>query len=311
MKAYLGTTGLNKLISLIKSALALKLDTASVVNALNNTSTTAPLAAAQGKALNDKITTLTSTVNGKLNISDVVNTLNSELLTSALSAAQGKALNDKITALTGTVNGIKVPKVVDDLVTESADSALSANQGKVLNTSIQSLNSTIGTLQTAVNGKLSTAKLNVGYNEYDSFITSIPGGPKIKYVNWNAQQTGNYRPWMCVCDASGTWHNHMLYSDLCKPTAAEIGALPLVRTVTLASASWTSAKTITASVTGVSSTESTQLIIPAPAVAHQAAYVKAGILCTAQAANSLTFTYTATKPTTDLTVYVCIFDTRT
>ena len=52
-------------------------------------------------------------------------------------------------------------------------------------------------------------------------------------------------------------------------------------------------------------TETDQMITPTPALASQTAYYEAGILCTAQAENSLTFTCT-TAPTEDLTVYVVI-----
>ena len=76
--------------------------------------------------------------------------------------------------------------------------------------------------------------------------------------------------------------------------------------VTLAAASWDSiALTQTVTVSGVSATETTQIITPTPALASQAAYYKAGILCTDQTENSLTFTCT-TAPTEDLTVYVVI-----
>ena len=76
--------------------------------------------------------------------------------------------------------------------------------------------------------------------------------------------------------------------------------------VTLAAASWDStAKTQTVTVTGVSATETAQMITPVPAMASQSAYYNAGILCTRQAANSLTFTC-KTVPTADLTVYVVI-----
>lgn len=76
--------------------------------------------------------------------------------------------------------------------------------------------------------------------------------------------------------------------------------------VTLAAASWNStAKTQTVTVTGVSATETAQMITPTPALASRTAYYDAGILCTGQAADSLTFTAN-TIPTADLTVYVVI-----
>lgn len=77
---------------------------------------------------------------------------------------------------------------------------------------------------------------------------------------------------------------------------------PVYRTITLTASAWSNnAQTVT--VSGVSATETAQLIQPMPAMASQSAYYAAGILCTNQAANSLTFTC-QTVPTEDLTVYV-------
>ena len=113
------------------------------------------------------------------------------------------------------------------------------------------------------------------------------------------------------------------------PTASDVGAVPTSRTVngkalssnitltaddvdaasppssttvTLTTSGWSS-NTQTVTVSGVSADETAQLIQPCPAMASQTAYYEAGILCTGQAANQLTFTC-QTVPTTDLTVYV-------
>ena len=83
-------------------------------------------------------------------------------------------------------------------------------------------------------------------------------------------------------------------------------ATPKSVTVTLAAASWDStAKTQTVTVIGVSATETAQMITPTPVLSSQTAYYDAGILCTGQATDSLTFTC-KTVPTADLTVYVVI-----
>lgn len=74
--------------------------------------------------------------------------------------------------------------------------------------------------------------------------------------------------------------------------------------ITLSSSSWSN-NTQTVTVSGVSATETAQLITPTPAIASQTAYYEAGIMCTGQAANSLTFTC-QTVPTSNLTVYVVI-----
>ena len=81
---------------------------------------------------------------------------------------------------------------------------------------------------------------------------------------------------------------------------------PISKSVTLSASGWnSSAKTQTVTVSGVLADETKQLITPTPALASQTAYYNAGIRCTGQSANSLTFT-AKTIPTADLTVYVTI-----
>lgn len=81
---------------------------------------------------------------------------------------------------------------------------------------------------------------------------------------------------------------------------------PAASSYTLTAAGWdSSAKTQTITVSGVLADESAQFIVPTPKTTSMTAYYDAGILCTAQAANSLTFTAT-TVPTEDLTIYVYI-----
>lgn len=70
-------------------------------------------------------------------------------------------------------------------------------------------------------------------------------------------------------------------------------------TITLAAADWSS-NTQTVTVNGVASTS---VVFVAPDPADTTDYVSAGILCTSQATNSLTFTATTT-PTTDIDVNV-------
>ena len=74
--------------------------------------------------------------------------------------------------------------------------------------------------------------------------------------------------------------------------------------VTLTASGWVD-RVQTVSISGVLADETAQLIQPVPALTSQAAYIEAGILCTGQSENSLTFTAT-TAPTDDLTVYVVI-----
>lgn len=82
------------------------------------------------------------------------------------------------------------------------------------------------------------------------------------------------------------------------------GTKPKYKQITLLASAWAD-NTQTLTVSGVSADETAQLIQPIPAIASQEAYYAAGILCTNQAANSLTFTC-QTVPTSNLTVYVVI-----
>ena len=76
--------------------------------------------------------------------------------------------------------------------------------------------------------------------------------------------------------------------------------------VTLSASGWnSSSKTQAVTVSGVLADETAQLITLTPALTSQTAYYEAGILCTSQAADSLTFSC-ETVPTSDLTVYVTI-----
>ena len=79
---------------------------------------------------------------------------------------------------------------------------------------------------------------------------------------------------------------------------------PVYRTITLTTSGWSS-NTQTVTVNGVLADETKQLIQPMPAIASQIAYMSAGIYCSGQAANSLTFTCSET-PTEDIALYIVI-----
>ena len=61
--------------------------------------------------------------------------------------------------------------------------------------------------------------------------------------------------------------------------------------------------------TGVLADEAKQLIMPMPASASQDAYAAAGIACTKQESNALTF-QCQTVPTENITVYVAVQEVR-
>ena len=99
------------------------------------------------------------------------------------------------------------------------------------------------------------------------------------------------------------------------PTSSELKSV----SVTLAASSWVdsqasgfgdssgTAHTQTVTVEGILADESAQLIQPIPKTSFLSDYISAGILCTAQAANSLTFTC-ETVPTSDISLYVVFQD---
>lgn len=80
------------------------------------------------------------------------------------------------------------------------------------------------------------------------------------------------------------------------------------RTIILSSTGWTASGDVytqTATVSGVSATETAQEIHVTPATASMTAYMESGVYASAQAANQITFT-ASKKPTVDLTVYAVI-----
>lgn len=82
--------------------------------------------------------------------------------------------------------------------------------------------------------------------------------------------------------------------------------MPKATKVTLTAAGWDSAaKTQKVTVNGVLADETKQLIMPMPAMASQNDYAAAGIACTLQEANALTFKC-QTVPTADIVVFVTV-----
>lgn len=81
---------------------------------------------------------------------------------------------------------------------------------------------------------------------------------------------------------------------------------PVCRQVTLSVSGWdaTTKKQIVV-VEGVLANERRQLITVVPAISKQTQYYKAGVMCTGQGTNTLTFT-AKTVPTTSLLIYVVI-----
>lgn len=139
------------------------------------------------------------------------------------------------------------------------------------------------------------------FNESDNIIEIGAGGPA-----FSVSATNNVEVDFEPTTANGVANK--AYVDSKSPTSV---------TATLAADGWTNTmapvepggETVghqqTVTVSGVVASETAQLITPTPAIASQSAYYEAGIMCTGQAANSLTFTC-QTVPTSNLTVYVVI-----
>lgn len=100
-------------------------------------------------------------------------------------------------------------------------------------------------------------------------------------------------------------------NDFYLPTMFDVktGIRPKSTLVTLPLSAWSN-NTQTVTVPGVLADESKQLIQPMPTIADQAVYSAAGISCTGQAANKLTFK-AQTVPTEDVQVYVVIQEVGT
>ena len=141
-------------------------------------------------------------------------------------------------------------------------------------------------------GKAVYLKKGTGRNVYQ-LITLADSFARFAFVSYDG------RLQRCTCQSI---NNDAWREDESIPLAKK----PVSAAVTLSASGWdSSAKTQTVTVSGVLADETKQLITPTPAASSQAAYYNAGIRCTNQAANSLTFT-AKTIPTADLTVYVTI-----
>lgn len=201
-----------------------------------------------------------------------------------------------------TTSKVNVNDIINNLATNATNKPLSAAQGVVLKELIDAI-----TVPTKVSELENDSGYLTSYTETDPTVPS-----------WAKAQT---KPTYTASEVGALPYTTPIptaLSDLSEDTAHRVvtdeektawnakADAPKSVSVTLASASWDStAKTQTVTVTGVSATETAQMVTPTPAMASQTAYYEAGILCTGQAADSLTFTCT-TAPTEDLTVYVVI-----
>lgn len=155
-------------------------------------------------------------------------------------------------------------------------------------------------------------------------------------ITWVQTTLPNDNKWQSVCYGNGkfiavadsspiaaystdgiNWVTEVTSRELQNSSGADISenvkntlgvSTPKAKLVTLTVAGWdSSAKTQSVTVSGILADESKQMIIPMPATASMSAYNDAGIQCTGQAANTLTFT-ADTVPTEAIQVYVTYQD---
>ena len=134
----------------------------------------------------------------------------------------------------------------------------------------------------------------------DTYEITFTDGTTFDFLVYNgANGTGAGDMLASTYDPQGKAQDVYAYTDD-SVNAAKPKSVP----VTLTASGWVD-RVQTVSISGVLADETAQLIQPVPALTSQASYIEAGILCTGQSENSLTFTAT-TAPTDDLTVYVVI-----
>lgn len=131
----------------------------------------------------------------------------------------------------------------------------------------------------------------------------------VAYGNGKFVAVANGSNKAAYADASPSIVEQLSDSGLAKKSdiaSAITSAAPSACKVTLSASGWdSSAKTQSATVSGVLEDESKQLIMPMPAGTSMSAYNEAGIQMTAQAANTVTFT-ADTVPKVDVEVWVVV-----
>ena len=234
------------------------------------------------------------------------NTRIKDLTTTALTAA-----SDDYLAIDGATNGTRKIKPSDiggsSITVDSSMSSTSENpvQNKVIYTALQdkvdtvsgkglSTNDFTDAEKTKLSGIATGAEVNVqsdwsqSDNTADDYIKNKPSLATVATSGAYSDLSGT--PTLATVATSG------LYSDLSgTPTIPSVTSL----TVSLVVADWSSS-TQTVTATGVTANSS---VVVSPDPTSLDDYVAAGIVCTAQAANSLTFTCDTT-PTSAITVNV-------
>lgn len=147
--------------------------------------------------------------------------------------------------------------------------------------------------------KLSVA---IGSNAMATGLSSIAigGSASASSAIQIGSGTNNTANTLCVGSFYNSIGNNWKLLDLTTGTIPTARLTKVNTTITLTAAGWSGGTTVTKTVAGITATG---VVLVSPDPTDQADYTSAGILCTAQAADSLTFTATTT-PTADIDVNV-------
>ena len=168
-----------------------------------------------------------------------------------------------------------------------ANATIGNDSGVVIGSNAQSTAGiAIGT--SAIAGKYCLA---IGFNAQTTVANNFQGAIQIGAYNYTNTDANTVK----IANANGNFE--IMSADGTIPT----DRLTKVNTaVTIAVADWNGGTTVTKTVNGITATG---VVFVNPDPTNQSAYTSAGILCTAQAANSLTFTCTTT-PTSAIGITV-------
>ena len=185
---------------------------------------------------------------------------------------------------------------------ETMDTAYRGDRGKIAYDHSQTTGNPHGTTAAEVGAVPATTTVNGHALSGNISLTADDVGARPNTWTPSAADVG-------AVPTSRTVNGKALSADI-SLTADDVGARPdtwlpaVYRTVTLSSSAW-SDNAQSVAVSGVLADESAQLIQPMPAVASQNAYISAGVICSGQAANQLSFAC-STTPTEDISLYVVI-----
>lgn len=225
---------------------------------------------------------------------------NNETLIAILNAIdQTKADKDELNSK------VNVSDITDNLTTTAKNKPLSANQGYILNQTVNNVKRSISNLQDDMDDLADTAAT-------EEFVNQAVETVKNDLLNGAGEAYDTLKELGDLIDenqdAIGALEiiatNKADKVDVYTKTEIDAVMRPKATKVTLKASGWDSTTlTQTVTVEGILADETAQVITVAPVISSKDAAVDAGIYCSAQGENSLTFTY-ETIPTEDVVMTV-------